>query len=141
MFPHLIAVSLLAFGGDATYPRADLLIEAPTLAAKAKDFKILDVRPKTKYGDQLHIAGAPSGSIPRRGPRRLPRRRIPRHGPARSASSASSPDSHVVLYDDAKAKDAARVWWILRYFGLKDARLLNGGWLAWKEPGYLSAPR
>ncbi len=43
--------------------------------------------------------------------------------------------SQVVLYDDGNAKDAARVWWILRYFGLKDARLLNGGWSAWRKAG------
>ena len=25
-----------------------------------------------------------------------------------------------------------RIWWILRYWGVKDARLLNGGWKTWK---------
>jgi thiosulfate/3-mercaptopyruvate sulfurtransferase len=40
-------------------------------------------------------------------------------------------DSSVVVYDDLAAKDAARIWWTLRYWGLKDARLLNGGWKAW----------
>src|SRR5439155_11943156 len=39
--------------------------------------------------------------------------------------------TRVVLYDDTMSRDAARVWWILRYWGVKDARLLNGGWPAW----------
>ena len=42
--------------------------------------------------------------------------------------------SKVVVYDSG-TKDAARIWWILRYWGLGDARLLNGGWTGWKAAG------
>ena len=42
-------------------------------------------------------------------------------------------DSTVVLYDDKAMKKAARIWWILRFWGVDDARLLNGGWKAWKS--------
>jgi len=42
-------------------------------------------------------------------------------------------ESQVVVYDDASDKDAARIWWILRYWGVKDVRLLNGGWKGWKS--------
>lgn len=34
-----------------------------------------------------------------------------------------------VVYDDGRATEAARVWFILQYFGA-DARILNGGWPA-----------
>jgi thiosulfate/3-mercaptopyruvate sulfurtransferase len=44
-------------------------------------------------------------------------------------------DSTVVVYDET-IKDAARVWWILRYWGVEDVRLLNGGWSAWKKAGH-----
>jgi thiosulfate/3-mercaptopyruvate sulfurtransferase len=44
-------------------------------------------------------------------------------------------DSKVVVYDDNFSKDAARTWWILRYWGLTDVRLLNGGWQGWKKAG------
>jgi thiosulfate/3-mercaptopyruvate sulfurtransferase len=37
----------------------------------------------------------------------------------------------VVVYSN-DVKDATRIWWILRYWGLKDARLLDGGWQAWQ---------
>jgi len=40
--------------------------------------------------------------------------------------------SKVVVYDAICSKDAARVWWILRYWGLDDVRLLNGGWKGWR---------
>lgn len=34
-----------------------------------------------------------------------------------------------VVYDDGRMTEAARVWFILQYFGV-DARILNGGWPA-----------
>jgi thiosulfate/3-mercaptopyruvate sulfurtransferase len=42
------------------------------------------------------------------------------------------PTASVVIYDDNLGRDAARIWFILRYWGVKDVRLLNGGWAAWK---------
>src|SRR5690606_32658180 len=41
-------------------------------------------------------------------------------------------DSRIVVYDASQAKDAARIWWILRYWGVSDVRLLNGGWVGWQ---------
>ncbi|MGO8689441.1 MAG: sulfurtransferase [Thermoguttaceae bacterium] len=43
--------------------------------------------------------------------------------------------SKVVVYDSGSVKDAARIWWILRYWGVEDARLLNGGWKGWQAAG------
>lgn len=34
----------------------------------------------------------------------------------------------VIIYDDAMSKDAARVWWILRYWSVPRVMLVNGGW-------------
>ncbi len=45
------------------------------------------------------------------------------------------PSSNVVVYDDNLTKDAARVWWILRFWDFGDVRLLNGGWKAWQASG------
>ncbi len=41
-------------------------------------------------------------------------------------------ESTVVVYDDSSNKDAARIWWILKYCGVKDVRLLHGMWTGWK---------
>jgi thiosulfate/3-mercaptopyruvate sulfurtransferase len=43
-----------------------------------------------------------------------------------------TPEVSVVIYDDASNKDAARIWWILKYWGLTDVRLLHGMWTGWK---------
>lgn len=45
-------------------------------------------------------------------------------------------ESTVVLYDDFDSKYAARFWWMLRYYGFENAKLLNGGWQAWLKSGY-----
>lgn len=44
-------------------------------------------------------------------------------------------DSHVVAYDDGDATAAARAWWMLRYYGHEDVRVLDGGYRAWLSAG------
>ncbi len=41
----------------------------------------------------------------------------------------------VVAYDDNNALVAARLWWVLRYYGHDNARVLNGGWHRWLTEG------
>jgi thiosulfate/3-mercaptopyruvate sulfurtransferase len=43
--------------------------------------------------------------------------------------------STVVAYDEADGTVAARAWWLLRYFGHRDCRVLDGGFRAWVAAG------
>src|SRR5262249_14149165 len=117
------------------YPRPELLLEVADLvkAGTAKQFRILDARPKAKYlADHIpdavwvdHAAWSKAFATSQEA-----------EGWAqRIGALGIDADSRVVVYDDSQTKDAARIWWILRYFGLRDVRLLNGGWPAWQVAG------
>lgn len=40
--------------------------------------------------------------------------------------------SRVVVYGD-QLPETARVWWLLKYLGLKEVAILDGGWSAWQK--------
>lgn len=65
--------------------------------------------------------------------------RHPLPEPGEFASTLSSlgidPDSHVVVYDDAGGRIAARMWWMLRSIGHEEVQVLDGGYQAWTAAG------
>jgi thiosulfate/3-mercaptopyruvate sulfurtransferase len=117
-------------GAQPAYPRPQLLLEAKDLQAGADKFVILDARSKAKYTEG-HIPGAvwvdhdawskDFGINPN-----------DKEWPGRASRLGIDNVKPVAVYDDGGVKDAARIWYILRYLGVKDVRLVNGGLAAWK---------
>jgi thiosulfate/3-mercaptopyruvate sulfurtransferase len=139
MFAHVVlAVLLPGAAGEgnkpAAYPQPKLLLEVADLARPetARSFLVLDARPKPKYRAG-HVPGAVWVD-------HATWSRAFAAGPDKDAWAKRlgelgiDPATRVVVYDE-DTKDAARIWWILRYWGVKDARLLNGGWRAWQAVG------
>ncbi|MCC7366187.1 MAG: sulfurtransferase [Dehalococcoidia bacterium] len=46
-----------------------------------------------------------------------------------------SNETLVVPYDDNNALVAARLWWVLKYYGHDNCKVLNGGWHRWLSEG------
>jgi thiosulfate/3-mercaptopyruvate sulfurtransferase len=46
------------------------------------------------------------------------------------------PGTRLVVYDNADGAIAARLWWLMKYFGHGCAALLDGGFKAWLAAGY-----
>jgi thiosulfate/3-mercaptopyruvate sulfurtransferase len=44
------------------------------------------------------------------------------------------PDTRVVVYGNS-LPDTARIWWMLKYLGLENVEVLDGGWDLWQKEG------
>jgi thiosulfate/3-mercaptopyruvate sulfurtransferase len=76
------------------------------------------------------LAAAPGGG---RGRHPLPQLDDFEAAMRRAGVNAGQP---VAVYDAGGGLSAARAWWLLRYFGHRDVRLLDGGLAAWSAAGY-----
>jgi thiosulfate/3-mercaptopyruvate sulfurtransferase len=122
--------------------RSKTLITADELARRLggqKDVVLLDVideqgsapedRPKIPGALSVHLATDFSGKpTPAAGRRPLPDLGD-LHSKARAWGICS--DSIVVVYDNSGGAQASRAWWTLRWAGLANVRLLDGGYGAW----------
>lgn len=52
------------------------------------------------------------------------------------ARSGWRPGTSLVAYDNMGGAIAARLWWLMKYFGHDCAALLDGGFTAWQSAGY-----
>jgi thiosulfate/3-mercaptopyruvate sulfurtransferase len=129
--------------------RASLLVDSAALAVLQPAPVLIDCRfdlakPAAGYAAfrQGHIPGArhahldedlagPTGPDTGRHP--LPDAARFTAACARLGIGARTP---VVAYDDGSGAFAARLWWLLRYFGHTSVRLLDGGLAAWRRGGY-----
>ena len=55
---------------------------------------------------------------------------------AKLAAMGINSQTLVVAYDDARFGFAARLWWLLRYYGHDRVALLDGGYSNWVKAGY-----
>jgi thiosulfate/3-mercaptopyruvate sulfurtransferase len=123
-----------------------LLITPAALAAGLSDPVILDVRwrlggpPGIDSYREGHLPGAVFIDLDRdlSGPPgsggRHPLPETERFQAAMRAARVSH-GRRVVVYDDGDSLAAARAWWMLRYYGHEDVRLLDGGYRAWLAAG------
>lgn len=124
------------------FPNQDILIDAAWLREHLYQVKLLDVRasdPRLPIGYRMgHIPGAIALDPTRdfyvleySAPQLASVGEIANALGRQGVSS----DSPIVIYDEWTGQLAALTYWIMRYVGHRDLRVLHGGWAEWKRSG------
>lgn len=136
----------LIFGvQSAGYARPELLVDTAWVAQHLADanVRIVDMRargyadghiPEAVFLDNNWIRN------PKAPPTFLP---TPQEFEALMSRLGIGNNTRVVAYDDRGGIYAARLWWILNYYGHTNVALLDGGWTQWtaqKRPTSTTAP-
>ena len=139
---------LAADKGNATANKPDvsILTEPDQLDKKLNDkhLRVLDVRSQNEYA-KGHVPGALRVDVGEW--KNLATADNGLHD-AKGWTEKVSPlglrkGMHVVVYG-SKLSNTARIWWLLKYVGVKNASILNGGWERWAKkdrPTETSTPK
>jgi len=121
------------------YRNSQLLVGSAELASALSDadVRVLDVRPPEEYR-QGHLPGAVN--VPAAATDDLQANRqgfpLPPEWAQRLFRMAGvSATSRVVLYDNQGHRLAARVFYVLEFFGHQRVQILNGGYRKWRSEG------
>ena len=116
-----------------TYAHPEQLVETDWVAAHAADanVRIVDMR-QGGYGDG-HIPGAVYVSPVAIRDAKAPPTFLPTPAAFEEMMGklGISNATRVVVYDERGGIYAARLWWILNYYGHSNVALMNGGWTKW----------
>ena len=122
-------------GATANKRDAAILVEPDQLQKQLNDenLRVLDVRSQNEYakghipgalrvdvGDWKNLATTDNGLHDARG------------WAAKLGPLGITSKTHVVVYG-GRLTDTARIWWLLKYLGVKNASLLNGSWESWAK--------
>ncbi|MFO0808065.1 MAG: rhodanese-like domain-containing protein [Gemmataceae bacterium] len=130
-----LLLTTLALTPAAEYPRPELLIEATGLAKKLESMRVLDTRDKTAYLAG-HIPGAVWVDALAWGRAFNAEPDAAAWGKRLGLLGVDPAKPTAIVYGSVdNVREAARVWWVLRYWGCKDVALVNGGQAAWKAAG------
>jgi thiosulfate/3-mercaptopyruvate sulfurtransferase len=115
------------------YAHPEQLVETDWVAAHSSDasIRIVDMR-QSGYADG-HVPGAVYLSPVAIRDAKAPPTFLPTPAAFEEmmAKAGISDATRVVVYDERGGIYAARLWWILNYFGHSNVALMNGGWVKW----------
>ena len=116
-----------------TYAHPEQLVETDWVAAHAADanVRIVDMR-QNGFADG-HVPGAVYISPVAIRDAKAPPAFLPTPAAFEEmmAKLGISDATRVVVYDERGGIYAARLWWILNYYGHTNVALMNGGWIKW----------
>src|SRR6266567_454417 len=116
------------------YKNPDVLVDADWVEAHLNDprVRLIEVDVNTKSYDEGHIPGAVGFNWQKELQDQVVRAPVDKeHLEALLSNAGVSNDTTIVLYGDNNNWFAAWALWILKYYGHKDVRLLDGGRVKW----------
>lgn len=131
--PFLFLTLFLGGQSSNTYARPELLVDTAWLAQHLTDVNVRVIDIRNRGYAEGHLPGAvfvDSNWIrnPKAPPTFLP---TPEEFEALMTRLGISNNTRVVAYDERGGIYAARLWWILNYYGHSNVALLDGGWGKW----------
>jgi thiosulfate/3-mercaptopyruvate sulfurtransferase len=121
-----------------SYAHPEVLVDTAWVAGHLNDpqVRLLEVDVDTAAYDQGHLPGAVGLHWKRDLETPVVRDIASREQIDGLLSVAGiSPESTVILYGDNNNWFATYAWWLLKYYGHKDARIMNGGRKKWMDEG------
>src|SRR4051794_38204637 len=120
MLTALVLTMLVPAQDEKKYASPDMLIEPAALKTQdqRKGFVILDARRKGQYLPG-HVPGAVWVDVAAWA-RAFGKGDAKTDWAGRIGGLGIKQDTKVIVYDASQYRDAARVWWTLRYWGVKD---------------------
>ncbi|MDE3192121.1 MAG: sulfurtransferase [Chloroflexota bacterium] len=122
----------------SAYSRPEALVETDWLAEHAtdKNVRVFEVDVDTSAYEQGHVAGAIGLNWKTQLQQRPVRDLISKEELERLLSeSGVAPDTTIAVYGDNNNWFAAWFFWLLKYYGHEDVRLVNGGRVKWVAEG------
>src|SRR5213596_2261853 len=137
---------ILAALAAAAYAHPEQLVDTEWVVAHGADadVRIVDMR-QNGYADG-HLPGAVYVSPVAIRDAKAPPTFLPTPAAFEEmmAKLGISDATRVVVYDERGGIYAARLWWILNYYGHTNVALMNGGWIKWsaeKRQSTTAAPQ
>src|SRR6266508_3774660 len=126
MLPLLVLAAM-------TYAHPEQLVDTEWVAAHAGDANVRIVDMRQSGYDAGHVPGAVALSPVAIRDANAPPTFLPTAAAFERmmATRGRSDATRGVVYDERGGIYAARLWWILNYFGHSNVALMNGGWLKW----------
>ncbi len=143
----LFLAALVFIGALAAAPAAaeeefddpSLLVSTEQLEGLLRNFelRVIDLRPTEKFhaGHIPYALSLPAAAVLDSTSRIEGARRGDAELAQMLGQLGIGKDNHVVLYDDKGGHEAARVLWILHYFGHQNVSILDGGFPRWQDEG------
>lgn len=119
----------------------EVLVNTEWLAAHLDDanVRIIDVSGKPEVYQEGHIPGAVyvNWQTDLTDPDNPVRGQIPTQAQVEALLGrlGVTPETTLILYDDTNSLFAARAFWVFKYYGHEDVRILNGGRKKWTAEG------